>query len=161
VPPAGRVEKPEAEAKLVALRPADLERRDCFKACVWVFYLPPKGAFDDVLDEIIAEALNKEEMGFFARVAVEGVLLVVKPKIRRAIEAMRQGLMFMTVVEAQTRCGENEVAALTGAYIEALMPFDSKNKPPGGTDHERAVNAVREQLRKNAAKAEPEEALKL
>ncbi len=149
----------KVEAKLTALGPDDLERRDRFKAYDWVFYLPPKGAFDKVLDDIIAQALKQEDVGFFARVAVKGVLLVVKPKIRRAIEAMRQGLMFMTVVEAQTRGPEPEVSALTAAYIGALMPFDSDKKPPGNTDHERAVNAVREQLRKNAepakAPAEP------
>jgi len=29
----------------------------------WVFYLRPKGAFDHLLDEIVAAALKKEKMG--------------------------------------------------------------------------------------------------
>ena len=144
----------KVEAKLCALRPGDLERRDRFKSFEWVFYLPPKGAFDRVLDGIVADALKQESMGFFARTAVKGALLVVKPKIRRAIEAMRQGMMFMTVTKAQTSYDEAGVSALAGAYIEVLMPFEYEGKktPPGRTEHERAVNAVREQIRKNAEK---------
>lgn len=141
----------KVEAKLCALRPGDLERRDLFKPFDWVFYLPPKGAFDQVLDDLIAQALKQEDIGFFARVAVKGVLLVVKPKIRRAIEGMRQGMMFMTVVQAQTRYSEDDVAALTDAYIEEFMPDEKKST--GGTDRERAVQAVRDQLRRIGAKA--------
>lgn len=136
---------PKTDAKLCALRPGDLERRDLFKSFDWVFYLPPKGAFDKVLDDIIAEALKQEDVGFLGRVAVKGALLVVKPKIRRAIEAMRQGLMFMTVVQARTPYSESEVSALTGAYIGAFMPGE---KSGGGSDHDRAVQAVREKRRK-------------
>jgi hypothetical protein len=148
----------KVEASLCALHAGDLDRRDLFKRFDWVFYLPPKGAFDQVLDDLIAQALKQEEVGFFARVAVKGVLLVVKPKIRRAIESMRQGMMFMTVVQAQTRYSEAEVSALTDAYIEEFMPFDSKKeKTPGKNDHERAVNAVRAGLRKIEAKAKASE----
>jgi hypothetical protein len=139
------------DAKLRALRPGDLQRPDRFKSFDWVFYLPPKGAFDRVLDDVIAGALKKEKMGFFTRTAAKGVLLVLKPKIRQAIEAMRRGMMFTTVVDAQTRFDEDEVSAMTDAYVDVLMPFAEKEKmPPGKTEHERAVNAVREQLRKNA-----------
>ena len=144
----------KVEAKLCALRPGDLERRDLFKPFDWVFYLPPKGAFDNVLDDIIAYALKQEDGGFFTRVAVKSVLLVVKPKIRRAIEAMRQGLMFMTVVEARTRYGKDDVSALTGDYIGVFMPGE---KSTGGTDHERAVKAVRDRLRKLEEKAKTAE----
>jgi hypothetical protein len=136
----------KVEAKLCALRPGDLERRDLFKRFDWVFYLPPKGAFDQVLDDLIADALKQEDVGFFARVAVKGVLLVVKPKIRRAIEGMRQGMMFMTVVQARTHYSEDEVSALTDAYIEEFMPDEKKST--GGTDHERAVKAVRARLKR-------------
>jgi hypothetical protein len=144
------------EAKLRGLRPGDLERRDLFKSFDWVFYLPPKGVFDRVLDDLIATALKQEQLGFFARTAVKGVLLVIKPKIRRAIEGMRQGMMFTTVVEAQTSFGEKEVSALADAYVAVLMPFvEKKELPPGRTEHERAVNAVRAQLQKNAVKPKP------
>jgi len=145
----------KVEAKLCALQPGDLERRDLFKHFDWVFYLPPKGAFDKVLDDIIAQALKQEDLGFFGRVTVKGVLLVMKPKIRRVIEGMRQGMMFMTVVEAQTKYREAEVSALTEAYMGAFMP---DQKSAGGSDHDRVVMAVREQVRligEQAGKAEP------
>ena len=147
----------KVEAKLCALRPGDLERRDLFKPFDWVFYLPPKGAFDQVLDDLIAQALKQEDVGFFARVAVKGALLVVKPKIRRAIEGMRQGMMFMTVVQARTHYSEDDVSALTAAYMEVFIP-DGK-KSTGGSDHERAVKAVRDQLRRIEEKAKKAESL--
>ena len=139
----------KVEAKLAALRPADLDR-DLFARYDWVFYLPPKGAFDVVLDQIIAEALKKEEVGFFARTAVKTALLVVKPKIRRAIEGLRRGVMLQTVVQARTTFSPEEVSALMGAYIETMMPGEDTGT---GTEHERAVKAVREQVKKNAEKA--------
>jgi hypothetical protein len=149
-----RFDDAKVEAKLRALRPGDLERRDLFKAYDWVFYLPPKGAFDKVLDDIIAEAMKEDDVGFFARVAVKGALLVVKPKIRRAIEAMRQGMMFMTMVSARTPYPEDEVWKLTGSYIEVFMP-DEKKTP--GTDHERAVAAVRARIKQIEEKAKAAE----
>lgn len=144
-----KFDEAKVEAKLRALRLGDLERRELFKSYDWVFYLPPKGAFDQVLDDIIAQALKQENLGFFARTAVKTALLVVKPKIRRAIEAMRQGMMFMAVVEARTRYTEAEVSALTEAYIGVYMPGE---KSTGGTDHERAVKAVRNCLHRNVEK---------
>ena len=151
----------KVEARLRALRSGDLERSDLFKSFDWVFYLPPKGAFDQVLDDLIAAALKRKEVGFFARTAIKSVLLVVKPKIRRAIEAMRQGIMFMTLVQAQTDLPEKDVWDLTGAYVEVYVPFDSDSdeKPPGKNDHERAVNAVREELRRNAEKTQGTDAV--
>jgi hypothetical protein len=143
----------KVEAKLRALRPADLER-DLFARYDWVFYLPPKGAFDAALDQIIADALKKDEAGFFARTAVKTAMLVVKPKIRRAIEALRRGVMLQTVVQARTKFSEDEVSALMGAYIETMMPDE---KSTGGTEHERAVKAVRAQIRRNAEKGEATE----
>lgn len=140
----------KVEARLRTLRADDLERRDLFARFDWVFYLPPKGAFDRVLDELVAEALKDEDTGFFTRTVVKGAMLVVKPKIRRAIEAVRRGLMFMAVVQARTHYSKEEVSALTEAYIEASMP---EGKRSGEPEHERAVKAVREQLRRNAEKA--------
>lgn len=141
----------KVEAKLRALRPGDLERRDLFKAYDWVFYLPPKGAFDRVIDDIVADALKQADVGFMARVAVKGALLVLKPKIRRAIEAMRQGMLFQTVVEARTPYSEAEISALTDAYVDVYMPQEKSSE---GSEHERAVKAVRARLRQNAVKAE-------
>jgi hypothetical protein len=107
-----------------------------------------------VLDDLIADALKKEEVGFFARTAIKTALLVVKPKIRKAIEALRHSVMFMTVVQARTPFSEDEVSDLTDAYVNALMP---EGKSTGGSDHERAVKAVRERIRRNAEKAKNSE----
>ena len=132
----------KVEARLRALHPADLEG-NLFAHFDWVFYLPPRGAFESVLDGIIADALKKEEMGFVARTAVKGALLVVKPLIRRAIEGMRRGVMFSTVVQARTTFNPEEVVALMEAYIDDSLP-DHKQGP--GTEHERTVRAVRERI---------------
>lgn len=133
----------KVEERLRTLKAGDLERRDLFKHYDWAFYLPPKGAFNKVLDELIAEALKQEDVGFFSRLAVKGVLLAVKPKIRRAIEAVRQGLLFMTMVEARTAFSEEIVSKLTGTYIEACMPGEDAD---GLSGHARAVKAVRGRL---------------
>lgn len=145
----------KVEAKLRALRAADLER-DLFTRYDWVFYLPPRNAFDVVLDELIADALKEEGTGLFARMAVKSVMLVVKPKIRKAIEGVRHGLMFDCVVRARAGLDDDTVSALTGAYIEQFIPDEEKF---AGSDHERTVRAVRaewERLKKNAAPTEPE-----
>jgi hypothetical protein len=140
----------KVEAQLRALRADDLESPDLFAHFDWVFYLPPRGAFDRVLDDIIDAALEEEEIGFMSRMLVKGVLVAVKPKIRRAIEALRQGLMFRTVVDARTDYDKETLTALTEAYIEALMPDE---KPAKGTDHERVVQAVRAEMQSMAEKS--------
>ncbi len=146
----------KVEARLRALHAGDLDGT-MFARFDWVFYLAPRGALENVLDEIIADALKKEKMGFFERVAVKGALLIVKPIIRKAIEGLRQGIMFDTVVSARTPYTREEITKLTGAYLGVFMP-DEKDKS-GGTEHERAVKAVREQVKqlaeKPAAKEEP------
>lgn len=68
---------------------------------------------------------------------------------------MRHGMMFMTVVKAQTHHIKAEVFELTEAYIEVFVPGE---KSTGGTDHERAVKAVRDQLRKIEEKPKATEA---
>lgn len=148
---AEKFDQARVEARLRALQPGDLERRDLFARFDWVFYLPPKNAFDRVLDEIVADAMKEEDAGFFARVAVKGALLVVKPKIRRAIEGLRHGVLFSTIVQARTKFDREDVSALTDAYLEALVP-DDEGPPVKGTDHERAVKAVREELKQLADK---------
>jgi hypothetical protein len=144
----------KVEARLKALRPGDLEGT-MFARFDWVFYLAPRGALEDAIDDIIADALKKEKMGFFERAAVKGALLLVKPMIRRAIESLRQGIMFDTVVSARTPYTHEEVATLTGAYLGVMMP--GQKEKSGGNEHDRAVRAVRAQVKALAEKpaAEP------
>ena len=142
------------EAKLRALRPGDLERRDLFAEYEWVFYLPPKGVAEHVLDDLIAEVLRKEKMGFVKRAVVKSALLVVKPKIRRAIEGMRQGFLFTTVVRTRASYTTAEAWSLAEAYVSVFVPSEKKSES-SGNDHERAVKAVRERLRQIKEKAQP------
>jgi hypothetical protein len=137
-----KFDEAKVEAKLRALKPGDLEG-NMFARFDWVFYMPPRGTLEKAIDDLIAEALKEEDIGFLARVAVKGALILVKPMIRKAVEGARQGLMFMTVTQAQTDYAPDEVGELTEAYIEVHMP-DHKKGP--GSEHERAVRAVREQV---------------
>lgn len=140
-----KFDEAKVETRMRALRPGDLERRDLFKAYDWVFFLPPKGVFDRVLDDIIRDALKKEKLGFATRMVVKSALLVVKPKIRRAVEGMRQSMMFTIILQARTTYSKEDISKLSQAYLRPQMPGD---KSSGGSDHERAVEAVRTQLRK-------------
>jgi hypothetical protein len=146
----------KVEAKLRALRPADLEG-NTFARFDWVFYLPPRGAFEQAIDDIIAAALKEEKAGFMERMAVKGVMVAVKPSIRRAIEAIRRGLMFSAVVQARTKYDDTEVSALTAAYIDALMPEHKDTSLP---EHARVVQAVQARIKslgeKPATKEQPD-----
>ena len=127
-------------AKLQSLQPGDLERRDLFARFDWVFYLPPKGAFDHVVDDLISEGLKDDDTGFFTRTMIKGALIVVKPKIRHAIESLRQGLLFMSVVQTRTHYTDADVTALTDVYVQEQLSS-------GKSSHERLVKALRERTR--------------
>ena len=132
----------KVEARLKALRSTDLER-DLFTHYDWVFYLPPKYAFDQVLDELVNGALKEEKVGFFGRLTVKGVMLAVRPKIRHAIEGLRQGLLLQTVLAARPHLSPDQVDALMEAYIEAVVGDDEEVRAKyHGNEHERAVQAV-------------------
>lgn len=135
-------------AALQALRPADLEGT-LFARFDWVFYLPPRGAFEQAIDSLIADALKEEDAGFVARTLVKSVMLVVKPKIRKAIEAMRHAVLFSTVVRARAGFSEEQVDALTNAYLNALMPDHAEPGP----EHDRAVKAIRDLIQSFAPEA--------
>jgi hypothetical protein len=141
---AERFDQAKVDARLCALRTPDLSA-DLFTPYDWVFYLPPRKAFDRVLDTLVVDALKEEDAGFFARMAVKGVMVAVKPRIRQAIEAMRQGLLLATVVQARTHLDQTAVDELTDAYIDALLPDEDGKR--AGSNHEHAVEAVRDRLR--------------
>ena len=145
------------EAKLRALHAADLEG-NMFARFDWVFYLPPRGAFEQAIDDIIADALKEEKAGMFERAIVKGAMMMVKPSIRRMVEGMRRSVMFSTVVQTRAPFGPEEVAELTNAYMDALM---NEHKGETGTEHERAVKAVRAKVRALEEKPKPAEESKL
>lgn len=134
------------EVRLRALRSADLES-DLFTHYDWVFYLPPKNAFDQVLDDLVNGALKEEKVGFFARLTVKGVMLAVRPKIRHAIEGLREGLLLQTVLAARPHLPSDQVDALMSVYIEAVVGDDEEVRAKyHGNEHERAVQAVHAQF---------------
>jgi hypothetical protein len=141
-----KFEDARVEARLCALRKEDLERRELFKRYDWAFYLPPKGAFNKVIDDLISEALKEEEIGFFTRVVIKGALLAVKPKIRRAIEGFRQGMLFMTLLEARTTYSPEQIRNLTDAFVSPSIPNE---KTEEGPDHDRRVHAIQARLTKD------------
>lgn len=147
---AEKFDEAKVEARLRSLKAADLGGA-LFTRFDWVFYLPPRYAFDRVLDDIIAAEMKEDEAGFMARLAVKSVMLVVKPKIRRAIEALRKGVMLQTVVRARTQLARGDVDELMDAYVGVLMPDDDE-PAAAGSEHERAVRVVRERWQRIEAR---------
>ncbi len=136
------------ELKFHALREADFAQ-DQLAVFDWVFYLPPSGAFDAVLDRVLPKILAKEEMGLFQRAAVRSALFVFKPVIRKAVEGMRKGMLFRSVLEVRGQESEDDLNALTEAYMAVLMP-DMKFNDDRDTTHARAMEAIEAQKRENA-----------
>lgn len=139
----------QVELKLHALTAADLEG-DALRRFDWVFYLPPRDAFNHVLKVIIPKAMEAEDMGFLKRAAVRSALVVFRPVIKKAIEGARKGMLFMTVFRSRSDYSREDIRALTGAYVQVLMPDFKLN---GGSERRRAVEAVEAQKLRNIEKA--------
>lgn len=134
------------ERKLRSLTVADLEG-DTLSKYDWVFYLPPRSAFEPVLKEMVKQAMKQQKFGFFKRAAVRSALVVFKPAVKKSIEAVCKGILFMTILRAESGYSEDDVGTLTTAYIRVLMPdfkFD------GGSEHRRALEAIETQKTENA-----------
>jgi hypothetical protein len=134
------------ERLLAGLTPADLEGRSKLSRYDWVYYLPPRNAFDKVLKEVLPLVMKEEKMGLFKRAAARSAIFVFKPVIRKAVEGMRMGMLYMTVLQAQSDYSDEDIKALTGAYVQVLMPDFKFN---GRTENKRALEAIEEQKRKN------------
>lgn len=130
------------------LTPADLDH-DRLARFHWVYFLPPRNAFDRVLKVVLPKVMEEEEMGFFTRAAVRSAVLVFKPTIRKAIEGVRKGLLFRTILDERSPWSDDDIDALTGAYIESIMP-DFKFNDSRDATHSRAMAAIDEAKAKNA-----------
>ncbi|WP_221032815.1 hypothetical protein [Actomonas aquatica] len=115
----------------------------------WVYFLPPRNAFDQVIKVILPKVMEQEDMGFFTRTAVRGAMVVFKPLIRKAIEGLRKGMLFNTILQTRSPWSEDDNYALTEAYVSAIMP-DMKFNDSRDATHARAMEAIDEQKRKNA-----------
>ena len=129
------------DRKLRSLTVADLESNALSKYD-WVFYLPPRNAFNDVLDGMIKEFVKQEKIGLFKRAALRSALFVFKPAIKQAVEGMRKCMLYMTVLRAESHYTSDDIMLLTGAYGKVLMP---DFKFTSGSEHERALEAITKQ----------------
>ena len=134
------------EQKLRSLTAADLEGK-ALSQYDWVFYLPPKNAYLQVQADIMKAAVKKEKIGVFKRTAMRSALFVFRAAVKTAVEAMRKGTLFMTVLRAQSDYSKDDIMALTYAYSRVLMPDFKIN---GGSEHRRAQEAIEAQKLKNA-----------
>ncbi len=141
---AGRVEQRLKNLTRAELSQDELTRYD------WVFYLPPKSVTSDVFDKVINAGLKAENMGVFKRATIKSALFVFSPVVRKAIEGMRKGMLYMTILRSEPGFNEGDVDALTRAYIRAIMP---DLKPGSGDERGRALAAIEKQKLENAAYA--------
>ncbi len=134
------------ERKLRSLTAADFEGNTLSKYD-WVFYLPPRSAFEPVLKEMVKQAMKQQKFGFFKRAAIRSALVVFKPAVKKSIEAMCKGILFMSILRAESGYSEDDIGTLTTAYIRVLMPDFKFN---GGSEHRRTLEAIETQKIKNA-----------
>lgn len=134
------------EQRLRALTAADLEG-DMFSKYDWVFYLPPRNAYVGVQNTIIKGAMEKEKMGLFKRTAIRSALVAFKPAVKKAVEAFRKGMLYLTVLRARSDYDKVETRLLAEAYTHVLMPDFKFN---GGSEHRRALEAIERQKAQNA-----------
>ena len=131
---------------LRSLSEADL-KADKLSQFNWVFYLPPRGAFNRALKKVLPVVMKQGHLGVFKRAALRSALVVFKPAVSKAMEAGRKGFMFMTVLSAQTKYTPEEIQLLTRAYVRVLMPDFKFND---GETQQRAIDAVAAQRVANA-----------
>jgi hypothetical protein len=96
---------------------------------------------------MINKGLAKSKMGVFKRAAVRSALVVFSPVVRKGVEGMRKGMLFMTVMRAESPYSEEDINALTNAYVQELMP---DLKPGSGDEKGRALAAIEKQKIANA-----------
>jgi len=129
------------DAKLRSLTPAELEN-DQLSRFDWVFYLPPRNAFRDVMKAVVPVIMKKEKMGPMKRAAVRSAMVVFAPAIRKGVESLRKGMLFFTVFRARSSYGDDDIAELSRAYAQVLMPDFKFNE---SSAHDRAVAAIEAQ----------------
>jgi hypothetical protein len=134
------------EKKLRALTADDLAG-DALSKYDWVFYLPPRNAYIGVQNTLMAGVMKKEKMGLMKRAAIKSALVVFKPAVKKAVEGFRKAMLYLTVLRARSGYHKGDIKYLTGAYIQVLMPDFKFN---GGSERERALEAIEKQKVKNA-----------
>ena len=136
------------EQKLRTLTPADFEQ-DPLARFDWVFYLPPREAAGKAIKAAVPIALKKEKVGVFKRAAVRSALVVFSPAVKKAVEAARKGMLYMTLLHARSGYSEDDMQQLIRVYVRVLMP-DFKFNDTSGNTRERAIAAIEAQKIVNA-----------
>lgn len=120
---------------------------DELSAYDWVFFLPHKGAFSEVLDEVIPIYMEQKQVNIFQAAAIRAAVFTFKPLIKGAFERIRKGMLFMTVLRSQSGFSESDVSALMETYIDALR-FDGRAR--GQTERAFVLERLDEQKAENA-----------
>lgn len=134
------------DEKLKSLTRAELTS-DKLSRYDWVFYLPPQGATSEVFKDVLNKTMKAQKMGVFKRAAVRTAVFTFSPVVRKAFEAMRKGMLYMTILRAKSGYNESDIDALVGAYVRELMP---DLKPGSNNEHGRVLAAVEKQKLANA-----------
>ncbi len=95
----------------------------------------------------MGKAMKGQKMGVFKRAAVKSAVFAFKPVINKAVEAMRSGFLFATILRAEGSSSEEDIDHLTQAYVRELMP---DLKPGSGDEKRRALAAIEKQKVANA-----------
>lgn len=135
-------------ARMSTLTVAELES-SLFVKYDWVFYLPPRSAFDPVIGEVLTQTMEHEKMGLGKRMLIRSAMVVFKPAIRKAVEGFRKGMLYMSVLQARSGWSQEDIKALTGAYVQVLMP-DFKFNDGEEQTHARIMAAIEKQKTLNA-----------
>lgn len=129
----------------------------------WVIYLPPRNAIDKVIREVLPAAMKAQKIGFFKRALARGAVFTFKPLIKDAMEAVRKGMLYESILRSTSDLNEGDIKAFSNAYLEALMP---KGSLIPGKKKDRSLEAIRQQKIKNEEYAKdpfivPEERIEL
>jgi len=82
-----------------------------------------RNAYEPVQDAIVKEGVKQNNIGFFKRAALKTALVVFKPAVKKGVEAMRRGMLYMAVLRAESGFSRADINDLTGAYVKVLMPI--------------------------------------
>ncbi len=134
------------EQKLKSLARSDLTSNELSRYD-WVFYLPPYATTTAVFKDVVNKAMAAEKMGVFKRAAVRSALFVFSPAVRKAIESMRKGILYMTILRAESKYPPDDIDELVKVYIQEMMP---DLKPGSGDEHRRVIAAIEKQKLANA-----------
>lgn len=133
------------ERRIESLTPAEMASDELFYFD-WVFFLPHKGAFNKVLADIVPHYMEQKKVNIFKAAAIRAALFAFKPFIKSAVERVRKGMLYMTVLRSESGYTESSVNALFEAYVDTLS-FD--DKPRSQSKREFILEAIDKQKTEN------------